>query len=81
MPRLSLRAKLLGGVLLLLAPILGLLLYSFEAARGRERALVLDDLAQTAKAVALLLDTAFRDALTLAGVLRRTPRSGAWTRP
>ena len=68
MPRLSLRAKLLAVVLLPMGPILGLLLYSFQAAHARERALVLDDLTQTARSVGLL-DTSFRDALTLAELL------------
>lgn len=71
--RLSLRGKLLLGVALMLAPLLGLLLYDYQAEYARQRADVLDGLTQTAEAVAALADASFDEALALAQVLAEDP--------
>ncbi|MBI4493943.1 MAG: sensor histidine kinase [Chloroflexi bacterium] len=73
MPAVSLRAKLLLGVLVILTPILGLLLYGAHEEHVRQRAAVLDDLTRTSQTVAVLADASFDDALALAQLLASDP--------
>ncbi len=72
-PRLSLRAKLLLGILLVLLPVLGVLLAGYQAEYSRRREGVLDALAQTAQAVAVPVDDAFENAIAVATALAQDP--------
>lgn len=59
MPRLSLRTKLLGAVLVVLLPVLALFFYDYYADLYRRTEAVLDSQMQTAQTVAVLVDATF----------------------
>lgn len=69
MPRIRLRAKLTLGVCLVLAPLLGLLLFGIEEAYALRQASLLNGMGQTATTAGLLIDASLDDATRLAGTL------------
>jgi signal transduction histidine kinase len=69
----GLRAKLLLGLVLLLAPILGLLLAEYQEATARRRAIVRNDLMQTGQALALAVDATFDEAIAFGRAIAADP--------
>ncbi|MBI4493843.1 MAG: PAS domain S-box protein [Chloroflexi bacterium] len=71
--RLSLRTKLLLGVLLLLLPVLGLLLWGIQATYERGREQVLDRQVGIAQTIAVQVDGLFDECTDLAWALANDP--------
>jgi PAS domain S-box-containing protein len=73
MPRPTLRTKLLGGVLLLLLPVLGLLLWEVHASFERQREAALDLQVRTAAAVAATVEMMFANTIDVGRALANDP--------
>lgn len=73
MIRLSLRNKMLAGLLLLLAPVLVLLLLSYQDSLAQRRQVTLDDQLLIAQAVAVQVDSTFEAAVGLGFAVAADP--------
>lgn len=73
MPRVSLRTKLLGAVLVVLLPVLALFFYDYYTDLHRRTDAVLDSQTQTAQTVAVLVDATFGSLQDVAWSFARDP--------
>lgn len=73
MPRLSLRLKLLGAVLVALVPVLALFTYDFFSDQAQRTDTVLDSQLQTAQTVAVLVDATFGSLTDVAWTFAKDP--------
>ena len=71
--RFGVRSKFLLGVMLLLVPIFGLVLWSIREDYERQRESTLTGLLQTAEAIAVLVDSSFDQALVLGKAVASDP--------
>ncbi len=73
MPRLSLRTKLLGAMLLAVVPVLALLIYDYFTDLSSRTETVLDSQQQTAQTVAVLVDATFSSLQDVAWTFAKDP--------